>query len=135
MMLKGRVINNGVVEAEAVVLDSPFSFIGEFDPATGKLVLEGHPLHGCSVAGKVLVCPGGKGGTIAPFIAYEAKRAGNAPAAIVCEAADPILSECALVLDIPMLDGFDGSPLEVISTGQRVRVEGEIVSVIEGQAE
>ncbi|WP_461211580.1 aconitase X swivel domain-containing protein, partial [Desulfocurvus sp. DL9XJH121] len=83
MLMKGRVINSGKVTAEAVVMDSAFSFIGEFDPDRGVLVREGDPLNGCSLAGKVLVCTTGKGGTIAPFIAYRAKQVGKAPAAIL----------------------------------------------------
>ena len=129
MTLTGRVINSGKVTAEAVVLDSAFAFIGQFDPASGTLVFEGHPLHGCSLAGKVLVCTTGKGGTIAPFIAYQADRNGKAPAAILCEHADPILTECALVIDIPILDSFDRNPVEAIKTGQRVAIDGETVVV------
>ncbi|MGD8563783.1 MAG: DUF126 domain-containing protein, partial [Desulfarculaceae bacterium] len=66
MELKGRIINPGDVSAEAVVLEDPFSFIGDFDPDTGRLNLHGHPLAGTLVAGKILVIPTGKGGTIAP---------------------------------------------------------------------
>lgn len=129
MKIKGRIVNKGKASAEAVVLDGAFSFIGQFDPDTGALVHEGHPLHGAVLAGKVLVCTGGKGGTIAPFIAYRAKQAGNAPAAILCERADPILTECALVADIPMLDTFDQSPVAAIQTGQRVDIDGDQVTV------
>jgi len=129
MILKGRVINGGEAAGEAVVLDTPFSFIGEFDAGAGTLVLEGHPLNGASVAGKILVCPTGKGGTIAPFIAYQAMQAGKAPAAIVCETADPILCECALVINIPILDSFKVSPLKAIKTGQMVTIANGEVSV------
>lgn len=127
--LKGRVINQGAAQGEAVVLKAPFSFIGDFDPASGTLVMEGHPLHGREVAGKVLVCAGGKGGTIAPFIAYVAARAGKGPAAVLCAKADPILTECALVMGIPMLDGFDGDILAAVPDGGRVRVDGALVEV------
>ena len=129
MILKGRVINGGNANGLAVVLDEPFSFIGEFDPATGALVLEGHPLHGRVVAGEILVCPTGKGGTIAPFIAYEAARRGVGPAAILCDTADPLLCECALVMNIPMLDGFAVNPVGAIATGQHVRIVGDEVTI------
>ena len=129
MKLTGRVINGGKVTAQAVVLDSAFAFIGQFDPAMGTLVFEGHPLHGCSLAGKVLVCTTGKGGTIAPFIAYQANQEGKAPAAILCDHADPILTECALVIDIPILDTFDQEPTKAIRTGQTVAINGETVTV------
>ena len=129
MNLKGRAINVGYANGVALVLDFPFSFIGDFDPATGILVMDNHPLQGRSIAGKILVCPTGKGGTIAPFIAYQAKLAGKAPAAILCEKADPILCECALVINIPIIDTFDKNLQENIRTGQTVTVEGGNVSI------
>jgi predicted aconitase with swiveling domain len=129
MRIKGRVINGGKVKAEAVVLDVPFSFIGDFDPDTGKLAIEGHPLFGESLANKILVCPTGKGGTIAPFIAYQAWQKGNAPAGILCEKAEPLLCESAIAINIPILDGFDESPVETITTGQTVSISEAEVSV------
>jgi uncharacterized protein len=129
MRLKGRVINAGKVKAEAVVLDVPFSFIGDFDPETGKLTIEGHPLSGETLANKILVCPTGKGGTIAPFIAYQGWQKGNAPAAILCEKAEPLLCESAIAINIPMLDSFDKNPVEAIKTGQSVSINNDEVVV------
>jgi len=131
MELKGRAITGGSAEGTAFVLDIPFSFIGDFDPANGNLAVEGHPLFGQSMAGKILVCPTGKGGTIAPFIAYEAMKKGNAPVAIVCQRAEPILCESAMAIDIPILDGFPLNPVEVIRTGQSVSIDGNRVEVKE----
>jgi len=129
MKLRGRVINGGKVKAEAVVLDVPFSFIGDFDPDTGKLAIEGHPLFGESLANKILVCPTGKGGTIAPFIAYQAWQKGNAPAAILCEKAEPLLCESAIAIDIPVLDAFDQDIVAVIKTGQSISINNDEVIV------
>ncbi len=46
MKIKGRVINGGNASGEALVLDVPFSFIGDFDPDTGKITILNHPLFG-----------------------------------------------------------------------------------------
>jgi len=129
MKSKGRVINAGEAKGEAFVLDIPFSFIGDFDPKTGKFEVKGQPLYGESLAGKVLVCPTGKGGTIAPFIAYEAWKIGKAPAAILCNSADPILCESALVINIPILDSFDTDIVNAINTGEMVSISGNEVAV------
>ena len=131
MKLKGRAISGGKVQAEAFVLDVPFSFIGDFDPNTGKLAIEGHSLYGKSLANKVLVCPTGKGGTIAPFIAYQALQKGNAPAAILCEKAEPLLCESAIAINIPILDSFDRNPIEIIETGQSISINDDEV-IVEG---
>jgi predicted aconitase with swiveling domain len=131
MKMKGRVINGGNASGEALVLDVPFSFIGDFDPETGKLTILNHPLFGKSLANKILVCPTGKGGTIAPFIAYRAWKNGNAPIAILCEKVEPILCESALVINIPILDSFDANPVEKIMSGQHVSINDDEVEVAE----
>ena len=129
MKMKGRVINGGNASGEALVLDVPFSFIGDFDPETGKITILNHPLFGKSLANKILVCPTGKGGTIAPFIAYQAKKKGNAPAAILCKKVEPILCESALAIDIPILDSLSEDPVEHIKTGQFITIQNDEVSV------
>lgn len=129
MKLTGRVINGGHAEGEALVLEVPFSFIGDFDPGTGKLTISGHPLFGQSVANRILVCPTGKGGTIAPFMAYQAWKNGMAPAAILCRRADTLLCESALAINIPVLDRFDLDPVENIRTGQFVSITGDEVLI------
>jgi phosphomecalonate degydratase small subunit len=131
MKMKGRVINGGSASGEALVLDVPFSFIGDFDPDTGKITILNHPLFGKSLANKILVCPTGKGGTIAPFIAYQAKKKGNAPAAILCKKVEPILCESALAINIPILDSLSKDPVEHIKTGQFISIENDEVSVAE----
>lgn len=129
MKMKGRIINGGNASGEALVLDVPFSFIGDFDPETGNITILNHPLFGKSLANKILVCPTGKGGTIAPFIAYQAKKKGNAPAAILCRKVEPILCESALAINIPILDSLSKDPVEHIKTGQFITIENDEVSV------
>jgi predicted aconitase with swiveling domain len=121
--LKGRVINGGVAKGEAIVLNVPFSFIGDFNPLTG-VFSKGHPMEGASLAGKILVCSTGKGGTVAPYVAYEAMKRHTAPVAILCQRADPILALSAITIDIPMMDRFEGDITEEINTGDRLQVDG-----------
>ncbi|MFP2241355.1 aconitase X swivel domain-containing protein [Pseudescherichia vulneris] len=68
MKLLARSMNPGDVVAEAFLVEQAFSFIGDFDPQTGALLIPHHPRYGESLAGKALVCPGGKGGTMAPCV-------------------------------------------------------------------
>lgn len=129
MKMKGRVINGGDAAGEAFVLDIPFSFIGDFDPDTGCLTVEGHAQFGKSMAGKILVCPTGKGGTIAPFIAYKAMKNSTAPAAILCETAEPILCESAIAINIPVIDSLGKRLLTAIQNGQTVTIRGDEIMV------
>ena len=61
MELKCRGVNPGKAEGEAVVSRTPFSFFGELDPATGRIIAPSHELFGKSIKGKIFVCPSGKG--------------------------------------------------------------------------
>ncbi|AOF00515.1 MULTISPECIES: aconitase X swivel domain-containing protein [Serratia] len=132
MKLQARPLNPGWVVAEVFLVEQAFSFIGDFDPQTGALLIPHHPRYGESLAGKALVCPGGKGGTMAPFLIYEAFQQGNAPAAIICNHADPILFESAMAIDIPIFDRFDEDVLALFKHGQRVAIDGEDIAIEAG---
>lgn len=129
MQIQGRQLNAGDVEAEAFVVDFPFSFIGDFDPATGHLVAGGHPFHGHSMAGRILVCPEGRGGTMGPFILFEAQKRGTAPVAILCNRIDPVLYESAITIDIPVFDRFGLDIVSRLRTGQRLRIRGRDIHI------
>ena len=125
MELTGRTINKGDAESEAVVLETPFNFTADFDPGTGTLGIKGHPLYGKRIGEKILVIPAAKGAVTAAITIYHANKRGNAPVAILCRKADPITVECAMVIDIPIMDSFDKDIIEVIKTGDHVKVFGE----------
>ena len=129
MKLTGRVINAGNVSGEAFVLDMMFSFVGDFDPQTGMLSVDGHPLNNQSMAGKILICQAGKGGTIAPFIAYQAMENKLAPAAILCRKVEPIICESALAINIPILYEFDKDPVATIKSGWKIIIQETVVTV------
>lgn len=132
MILKGHTINRGQAEGEAIVTRMAFSFLGELDPTTGKVVSPASDIAGQSIVGKVFVFPTGKGSSAGPTIAWLAKDAGNAPAAMVCVEAEPIIGLAAITADIPMVDKLDKNPLEAIKTGDYVKVDATkgIVEVI-----
>jgi len=125
MELKGRAVNKGNIEGIAVVLEKPFSFTGDFDPNSGTLTIKDHPLFGQKIANKVLVFPLGTGAVNAAIGVYRAHKQGNAPIGIICRKADPITVECAMTINIPLVDSFDKDPIEKIKTGSRVKLLGE----------
>ncbi|MCR4441824.1 MAG: DUF126 domain-containing protein [Peptococcaceae bacterium] len=122
MRFTGRVLNAGYVRGEAVVIDVPFSFIGDVNPTNGEITLTGHHLFGTPLKGKIMVIPTGKGGTIAPYIAYQLKKNDKAPLAILCNHIEPVTLECALTMDIPVLDGFMGDITKEIKTGDYLEI-------------
>jgi len=131
-MLKGRVLCGASAEGEALVFKVPFSFIGDVNPNSGEITMANHPLKGMNLKGKVLVTTTGHGGTIAPFMAYQAKKSNCNPVAIICNHADSLTLECAIVMGIPIIDGFDVDITEAVKTGGKVLVNGKegIVEIV-----
>lgn len=122
--INGRSLNPGRASGNAVVFQTPFSFIGDMSPETGEVTMAGSPLFGQCLKGKILVFPTGRGGTIAPFILYRAVKAGVGPAAILCDHADMLTLECALAAGIPIADSFDGGITAWVKTGDMVELDG-----------
>ena len=75
------------------------SFWGGIDPLTGKVIDQTHPLHGASVADKILVIPSGRGSCTGSQVMLELILNGKAPRAIILRAADTILCTGAIVAE------------------------------------
>ena len=87
----------GVASGEIVVLESPLSFWGGFDPVSGAITDRSHPQHGVSLAGKVVVMGHGRGSSSSSAVLTESLRLGTGPAALVLGEADQIVVTGALV--------------------------------------
>jgi predicted aconitase with swiveling domain len=132
MILKGRKVNSGKAKGRAIVSKTPFSFIGEFDPSTGKIISPGHELFGESLKDKIFICPTGKGSSGGPGVAYIAKKQGNLPKAMIIKEIEPVLAAAILTGDIPAVDHLDKDPLKIIETGDYVEIDADkgIVKVV-----
>jgi hypothetical protein len=118
-------IVGGKSEGRALVSKEAISFLGGCDLKTGVVIEEGHQLYGQSVAGTVLVFPEGKGSTVGSFSLYVMARRGVAPKAIINVRRDPIVIIGGIISGIPIVDGCESDPLEVIRTGQLVEVDAD----------
>jgi predicted aconitase with swiveling domain len=123
MILKGQTVKKGIAEGEAIVSQRPFSFLGDLNPETGKVQPKGHDLEGQSIAGKIFVFATGKGSTVGPLVAYMAKQLGNVPRGMVCVDVEPVMAMVAIMNDIPMVHRLDQNPLEVIKTGDYIKMD------------
>ena len=124
--LRGRWLVRGLAEGLALTSPEPIGFLGGVDPDTGVVIERGHPLEGECVAGRILVFPTGKGSTVGSYTLYRLAKNGLAPAAIINASGDAVTTVGAIISGIPMVDQIDVS---LISTGERVVVEGELVTV------
>ncbi len=132
MILKGKTVKKGQVEGKAIVSQIPFSYLGDLDVNTGKVVVRGHDLEGQSIADKIFIFPTGKGSTVGPNIAYMAKQLGNTPRGMICIEVEPVMAMVAIMNDIPMVHKLDKNPLEVIRTGDYIKMDATrgIVEVV-----
>jgi len=125
--LKGRIIYKGKAEAEALTTTQPISFYGGVDPNTGTVIEKGHQLQGISVRDKILVFPQGKGSTVGSYTLYRLKKNGVAPAGIVNRECETIIAVGAIISEIPCIDKVD---ITKISTGRRIRIENDTITII-----
>jgi predicted aconitase with swiveling domain len=118
-ILHGRGIVEGLCRAKALVSTKPISFLGDVDPATGRIVEKRHDLYGESVMDRVLCFPHGHGSTVGSYVLYALAKKGLAPKAIINRKADPVIVVGAVIANIPMIDQID---ISRIRTGDMVEV-------------
>ena len=121
IVLKGRCANPGKTEGYALISHEPIDFTFAF----GVIYKPCHELSMKIVSSKVLVFPNGCGTTIGEYILYLMKRFGLAPKAIINNSAYPITVQGAIISNIPMVYGLDRDPLEIIETGDLIRVNAD----------
>lgn len=94
---RGRALVEG--SGSGVLLHStmPLSFWGGVDPATGMIVDGHHPLSGQCLAGKILALPGSRGSCSGSGVLLELMLNGKAPAALVVEPGEEVLTLGAIV--------------------------------------
>ncbi len=95
-------------------LTQPLSWLDGIDPKTGRIIQEGHPQRGESIAGKVLRMPHSSGSTVGAYVFFALREYGTAPAKIILKKADSVTISAELA----------GIPVE-IEGGREVRLEGD----------
>lgn len=130
IIIKGRPLAPGIVEGEALVSQESLVWSHGVNPPTGEIVDVRVKVCGQNVKDKVLVYPLGKGSTATATWILENTRCGNAPKAFLNRETELIILTGAALstelynVEIPVVDRFDKDPLEVIETGDWVKVDG-----------
>lgn len=124
-ILRGRVVSKGIGQGYALVSLQPISFLGGIDEETGIIKEKIRGLEGKTIANKVLIFPTGKGSTGGSIVLFGLAERKKGPAAILNVAADTITAVGAILGNVPLMDKFDRNPVEVIRTGDFVKVDAE----------
>ena len=124
MQIKCHRVASGRASGPALVTGQAISFLGNVNPETGIVVDPAHELFGESIAGKVLVFPGGKGSTVGSYVIYQLKKRGLAPAAMINLVSEPIVAVGAVISGIPLVDRV-GEEVLRIKSGTIVEVDAD----------
>lgn len=123
--IHGRAVVPGCVEGEALVSHETISGWGGIDPATGTIIERRHELYGVCFTGKILVFPGAKGSSGWSGFFQSTRLLGTAPIGMLFTALTTKAALGAVVTRIPAMTAFDRDPVEVISTGDWIRVDAD----------
>lgn len=95
----------------------------DLDMETGVVVRPEHDLRGETLAGRVFVFRGPKGGIATSWALAALAATGRAPAALVCREVNPVIVQGAVLACIPLLAGLPEAAFEALSTGRPARVD------------
>jgi hypothetical protein len=96
-MIQGRPLVAGPAAGHLLVTGEPLSFWGGYDPETGAIIDQRHPLSGQVAAGRILALPFSRGSSTTTAVLLEAIRNGCAPAAIVTTDSDTFFALASIV--------------------------------------
>lgn len=110
------------IEGEAVKVYE-LSFLGDIDRTTGVIRSKDSGCYGCSLSGKILIVERFRGSTVGTYVLYSLCKRGLAPKAIICAEPDPVIVAGAALCGIPMIYGLPQKFIQMVVTGDRVRIE------------
>jgi predicted aconitase with swiveling domain len=132
IILKGHKGIGKTAEGEALVCQDAISYMSDVGKiyetpmeatVTNKISLP--ELYGQSLANKVLVFSSGKGGIFSSALLMGLVKNGLGPTAMINVRTHPVFALAAILTGIPTVDSLDKNPLEVIKTGDWVKVDAE----------
>ena len=125
IILKGRGVVGGVTEGEALVTRQAISGFGGIDNKTGAITEVRHELRGQSFKDKVLVFPGAKGSSGWASHFQTVRLNGAAPKAMIFNVMTTKMALGAVVTRVPAVTDLDQDPIEIIKSGDWVKVDGD----------
>lgn len=126
IILHGRGATSGYGEGEALVIHGSMGGWGFADPVKGVFI-DGHnkECFGKSFAGKVLVFNNASGSSAWSMVYHNTRLNGVAPAAMVYNVTSAKAALGVVVGRIPAVTDLDRNPLELIDSGDYVRVDAD----------
>ncbi len=125
VIINGRGVAPGQVQARALVSPQAISGWSGLDERTGKVIEIGHPFEGRNIKGRILVLSGGKGSNGWSVHFHAAKVRGIGPAGLILPRLDSRLAVTVAVLGIPVITDLDRDPFDLIPTDALVMLDAD----------
>ena len=117
-----KTISPGTARGDVIISTEEILFYFT-DPATGQITEAGHCLEGRSIAGKILVFPGGKGSSVVQADGlYKLEQGGTQPAGLIVKNLDTVLVSSAVIMEIPMVCEVPDSFYRDLREGMTIRI-------------
>lgn len=101
----------------------PFSARYDLDRVNGVISRSGHPLHGRSVAGHILLARGVQGGVAAGWALPVMKDRGIGFAGLIFTQTNPPMVQGAVTANIPVAEGIDEEAFVQLASGMVVELD------------
>ena len=111
--LNARCLVSGSARGKLLWAEVGLSFWGGVDPFSGEVIDRHHPLSGQIISGRILAIPSGRGSCTGSSVLLELILNGHAPAALVFEQVDDILT-----LGVVIAEQMFERSIPVISVGR-----------------
>ena len=125
IILHGRKVVGGVAEGEALVTNDTISGWGGITEREGTVIERRHELRGVSFKDKILVFPGAKGSSGYSAYFHMTRLNGVNPKAMIFPKMTTKAALGAVVTHAPTMTDLDQDPLQVIETGDWVKVDAD----------
>ena len=122
-LLRGHAGIGPTARGVALVAGDDFSARYDLDRRKGVFSRPAHKLCGESYVGRILVLNNAKGGVATAWMLHEMKSRDMAPAALLLNAANPIMAQGAALADLSFMDRFAEDITVAIRTGDEVVVD------------
>lgn len=122
-------ISEGIAEGEVIISKDDIMFY-LVNPETGVVIEKGHDLEGRSIAGKILVFPGGKGSSVVQADGlYQLAMKQNAPKAMIIQNPDTVLVASAIIMEVPMVDQLNDEFYANLTDGCMLRLNADTETI------
>jgi len=125
-ILHGRGAVKGIATGPALISKKTIIGWGGIDIYSGNIIETGHPLEGMSIKDTILILDGSRGSNGWSLFFHAAQVSGCGPAGLIFPSLDSRTAVTAAVLNIPLVTDIKEDIFALVTTGDRVTINGHL---------